>query len=475
MSNMKQNSSLDEALILGIKKKGIGPKGSKKVDPTIISNAISAMLKLESNLIRSVTFWVGCLLLEPFSNEEKNLLIPFIKDPRAYFRDELVSLSIPGIFQGPKEEFLTLIRKIIKKENLNAEALNRAMKYFWDTNQPNWMRAAFLQALRLKRESFAENYYCFKSMYHQCHSVQVDLPVLIDLCDAYDGSTRSYHLTPYIAATIAAFGYPCVIHGTKNLGPKYGVTSRGLMSLSQLSTNISLEEARNQLSAPEIGWVYVDQKEYFPEMYAFQSLRNDMLKRPFPATFEKYVQPIRNRSGNHLFGGYVHFAYRDMLVKLFTLTNQVRSFIHIRSIEGSIHTRLNKPSPYLGFHYPDKHILDTVSEDPKELFEDMELENLFQKRDANLLQGELDPRNFGLNREQQPLIRGITLEETHTASLKALAGEKGLILDLIIYHSAWIVSLVNPLLDRFKLIKDLQEIVFSGKARKHFYAHASKG
>ena len=102
------------------------------------------------------------------------------------------------------------------------------------------MKAAFLQAERVKRESFEENFVFLHSLWSRGQRLEVDLPALVDLCDSYDGTNRSYHLTPFVAALLGASGVPTVLHGIESLGPKYGITTAQILHLAGKSTTLSL-------------------------------------------------------------------------------------------------------------------------------------------------------------------------------------------------------------------------------------------
>ncbi|MGK0290194.1 MAG: hypothetical protein ACI86H_001649, partial [bacterium] len=218
----------EEALRQALKKKGVGSIGNKRVPIKLMEAALPTLTNPEVNLNTKAVFWTACLLLDSSSEDEKILLQQTLEN-KQLIPLELQSLLDPTLWNQKGQELLELVYKVIQKQNLTQEEVKSAADQFWKESTPNWLKGAFLQAMRLKRETLVENFTLFESMFQKVQRAKVDVPVLFDICDSYDGTNRSYHLAPYYAATLASLGYSAIIHGVESLAPKYGITNHQLM------------------------------------------------------------------------------------------------------------------------------------------------------------------------------------------------------------------------------------------------------
>ena len=110
------------------------------------------------------------------------------------------------------------------------------------------------------------------------HSVQVNN--LTHFGQPYNGSTRYFKPTLFVAAVRAGLGRPTVLHGVDAMPPKWGVTDEQILSALNARTNLSLTEASERLENPDVGFAYISQREYAPAAYAARDLRAHIGKRP---------------------------------------------------------------------------------------------------------------------------------------------------------------------------------------------------
>ncbi len=198
----------------------------------------------------------------------------------------------------------------------------------------------FLVALRMKRETDDENLGVLAALRETTHSAIADVDDLVDLGDPYDGFTRHLPASPFLPAVLAACGMPTVSHGCQSLGPKYGVTHHQILKAAGLRVDLTPQEAAARLADPNIGWAYVDQAQFQPELYALTELRRLIIKRPCISTWEKLCGPVRARGKSHLVVGYVHPGYERPI----TLAGRdvgYASTLVVRGIEGGVIPSLN--------------------------------------------------------------------------------------------------------------------------------------
>ena len=461
-------SPLREAL----KQKGIGPKGSKHLAPELLREVLPLLGNPQTNRATAAAFWTACLLLDN-SAEEQALLHPLLSQPQTTLLPELQALMNPRLMPGDAGDFLGIIHQVIHHQDLSYAKAHQAMNYFWHDQIPDWIKGAFLQAERVKRESLEENLAFLESMWDQARRVEVNLPCLMELADSHDGTDRSYHLGVFVAPVLAAMGIPTLLNGSERQGPKYGITNAQLLKQAGVSSEFSLESIQAKLMHPQVGWGYVDKKVFFPKLESLFQLREDILKRPFLATFEKGMNPVLNRSGNILITGYVHAGYKEDLVRLLSFHNRNHLVVNMRTIEGSTNCWLKKPTPYVGYVRQPKFQDSERTPSPPLAALNLPLTDLCQLQGQAVFEGELIPEQFGLHRQDQGLVKEITVEEMTREGISALQGKEGLTQDSLLFHAAAFAWLGQRISDPVTAVEQARQAIRSGKAWAHWQAYGN--
>ncbi len=198
----------------------------------------------------------------------------------------------------------------------------------------------FLVALRMKRETDEENLGVLAALRETTHAAIADVDDLVDLGDPYDGFARHLPASPFLPAVLAACGVPTVSHGCESLGPKYGVTHHQILQAAGLRVDLTSEEGAARIADPNIGWAYVDQAQFHPELYALTELRRLIIKRPCISTWEKLCGPVRARGRNHLIVGFVHPGYEHPITLAGRDTGYASTLV-VRGMEGGVIPSLN--------------------------------------------------------------------------------------------------------------------------------------
>jgi anthranilate phosphoribosyltransferase len=324
-----------------LKKKGIGASMGKHLIGDDFAILTEGFLNPNISLTTKATLLTALLCLE--ATEEEAAWISKMK--------ENSDKSIPSELQGlifPHEKNGSLfpyITQCIQGKDLSYTQCQEAIDLLFDTSVDDYLKAAFLEAERLKRETLDENKAFLDGFYDRSQRLQTDLPLIIDIANPYDGFNRNLFLGPFIAATLGALGYPTLLHGINEIAPKNGVNAHKLLDLHGINTTQSLDASYQDLKTK--GWAYVDQSITFPELYALKQMRIDMVKRPVIATVEKFLQPIRAKEGNVLVTGYTHPAYKDMTKNLIDAHAKTQSYLFFRGTEGSAQLGLDRRAPFV--------------------------------------------------------------------------------------------------------------------------------
>ncbi|MBX9850248.1 MAG: hypothetical protein K2X86_00645 [Cytophagaceae bacterium] len=414
-----------------LKKKGIGPQGSKSLKTEELEEIAGLFKNPEVSLTTKATMLTALLILPP-TDEEKSWLEKLKASPDKFLPQELT-----GYIKETSNPFLSLIKKIIGKNDLTKEECESGMSFLFSKDIPEYLKGSFLEAERLKRESFIENNSFLNYLYSQVPHREINMPVLIDIADSYDGSNRSKNFSLFTAALLGSIGFPTIVHGIDEVAPKEGYTSHKILKYAGIDPLISLDQAIKNLENSSVSWTYLDQKIFFPDLYEMKRMRKEMVKRPFLATFEKLLQPIRAKNGNHIVTGYTHPHYKEELVKQLKEQKQCAQAIILKGMEGSTHMSLSKSTTCV--LYNGQEISDSL----------------------------INPVSFGISEMEEKIDKSVSEKESYEEGIAALRGEKNYARQNIIYLALVILNKFN-LMDSEKALTTLSHSLDSGKALSHW-------
>ena len=224
--------------------------------------------------------------------------------------------------------------------------------------------AVFLIGLRVKRETDDENKGVLQGIRDNTKTVVADVDELVDIADPYNGYGRSLPSSPFLPVLLAEAGAPAVSHGIETVGPKFGVTHNQVLQAAGVSVELTGEEAGKQISNPEIGWAYVDQRSFCPSLFGLADFRKRIVKRAAISTAEVLTGPVRGRKKTHLLTGYVHNEYPPIYTML-ARHSGFDSALLLRGTEGGVTPSLRKRGEFVRYWEQGE---DTVVEaDPAEI------------------------------------------------------------------------------------------------------------
>jgi len=209
--------------------------------------------------------------------------------------------------------------------------------------------AVLLIALRMKRETDAENAGVLQAILDTMRPVTAAVDDVIDVADPYDGYTRGLPVSPFLPALFAACGLPAVSHGLEAVGPKYGVTHRKVLRAAGIDVDLDPTAAAARIADPAIGWAYVDQSRSAPRLHDLIPLRTRIVKRPVLTTVEVLTGPVRGTARTHLMTGYVHKAYPPVYARLARQAGFASAAI-IRGVEGGVIPSLKQAATVFCYH-----------------------------------------------------------------------------------------------------------------------------
>ena len=406
---MKPTSNPQEMLVTFLKKKGTGQTMGKHLseDECLMLDAL--FRSTETHMVTKATLLTAMLTLTP--NEYEAEWINRVREnPSAIIPDPLIALlpSIPS-----EDKFIQLIHNVINHIDLEEMACLEALEYIFNPKVPDYYKAAFLEAERLKRESDIENVTCLLDFVNRSSRHRLDLPLLIDLAYPYDGFNRTPNLSPFLAALLSSIGIRVILHGIKDIGPKYGITPLKIITAQNPNFNLTLPDIITRIQNDQCGWSYIDQSATFPSLYHLKDCRKYMVKRPIISTIEKLLCPIYSNYNHIIVTGFTHPPYRQKMIHLFKHHPLIKTGIIIRGMEGSPQLPLDRRSPFI-------------------------LVN-----DQNSTESFMCPTTFNIPRSSDSFPANLTAEETLKIGINALKGEKGWARDQLIYQALAITDALS--------------------------------
>jgi anthranilate phosphoribosyltransferase len=312
------------------------------------------------------------------------------------------------------------------------------------------LKGAVLIGQRMNRETDDEVRGYLDSAFSPDSVYSVNATNLTHFGQPYNGSTRYFKPTLFVAAIRAALGRPSVLHGVDTLPPKWGVTEEQMLTALNCRTNLSLQEVAQNLENPNIGFAYISQREYAPQAYSIRDIRAHIGKRPPWSATEKAQQIFSCTGTNHIVIGYYHAGYERPLLNLVWARN-FQSALAIKGEEGTSHfsLRLGKPS----------------DEERKAINYAQGFHRLNNQRQDFAC--DVDPAQYGLEHDPNPRPEAVDPQTFVQLGIAALSGEKGHFYDRLILNTALTDHLLGFTADPHQAITETQKAIDSGRAYAH--------
>lgn len=320
--------------------------------------------------------------------------------------------------------------------------------------------SAFLIGQRMNRETDRElKAYCLAFDDEHGAPPVAEVRSLTHYGEPYDGNTRYFRSTLFVAAVRSCYDESCLLHGVDWMPPKGGVTEEQMLKFMGANTSVTPNQAKQLLEEQELGFAYVSQREAHPSLYSLVGLREHIKKRPPLATAEKVQQIVRARGREAVVAGFYHEGYEEPLLMLMRRRG-VHSGLVVKGEEGalSMTTRMRSASASKGL--PVNYCSGFRSHTGASAFE----ADGVSRESFNI---EVNAKDYGFvptdtPRTDRSVSRNIEL------GLAALRGEKGPAYDRIVLNA----GLVDHFLgcdgaeDVSQALDRAREAIDSGKALK---------
>lgn len=303
------------------------------------------------------------------------------------------------------------------------------------------LKAAVLIGQRMNLESDDEFRAYLDAVLHPGDVLPVDVDTLTTIGEPYNGSTRTFKPTCFVAAVRAALGRPTLLHGVDTLPPKHGVTDERILAALGARTDGTAEDAARQVEA--VGWGYVSQRVFAPHAYAMRALRAHIGKRPTWAASEKAQQILRSSGRNELVVGFYHSGYEEKHIRSARERGFDAAFL-IKGEEGTSQLSLRSGAPSDGR----RKTLNYVE----------------GYRDDATIALDVDPADHGFDYAQSPRPDRVDADTFAALGRAALSGEAGHARDRILLNAGILDWLLGHADDPAAAIAEAAKAVDSGAA-----------
>ena len=316
------------------------------------------------------------------------------------------------------------------------------------------LKGAALIGQRMNRETYQEVRGYLDAFFGPEAVQPIDVPSLTHFGQPYDGATRYFRPTLFVAAVRAALGEASLLHSVDAMPPKNGVTEEAILKALGANTRLSLAQTASLIADESVGFGYVSQREYCPAAYGLRELRVHIKKRPPWAATEKAQQFFAAREANYMVLGYYHIGYEKPLLQL-AWERGADAAVAVKGEEGTSHyaLRLGKPSTHdrMAINYSQGfRRVDDVRED---------------------FAVDIDPASYGFNYARSPRPKVVNAQAFAEVGVAALSGEKGHIYDRILLNAAMVDYLLGICPEPEAALARAGSVMDDGSALKHLQTY----
>ena len=356
-----------------------------------------------------------------------------------------------------EEVVLKALEKILRGGHLTYDETLRMGKAILNGHVKEALKGAALIGQRMNLETYDEVRGYLDAVFSPEQVRPVSVDSLTHFGEPFDGSTRYFRPTLFIAAVRAALGEASVLHGVDEMPPKNGVTEEKVLRSLGARTDLSLEEAAALIEDPEVGFAYVSQREYSPGSYGIRELRVHIKKRPPWAATEKAQQLFSASRANYMVIGYYHLGYEEPLLRLIR-ERGFQAGLVVKGEEGTSHYTLRLGNPSTAVRQAVNY--------------SQGFRRVGEQQDNFAL--DLDPKAFGFNYEKNPRLKTVNPEAFAEVGMGALSGQKGQIYDRLVLNTAVTDYLLGLCPDPREAIERTREAIDSGRAVSHLKAYLAR-
>lgn len=385
MVNTLSLKNTESALRRGIKAVGIGKKGNRCLSRELVLEILSQLQSASFKKTERAAFFTG-LFIKGLTADEMILGEHF---PTGTLQNA-AKLSDVLCADAPPE-IITICTHLLEKKELTVKTTRQLGQFLLSDQSGDGARALAAIALRVRYETSEEYLTLLDVLNKSIHPDFLKKPParepIIQLAEPFDGVDHNYLITPCLADFLQKMSYRVLTLVGRNSGPKNG---NNLHDLAQKLKLTYLKKSDQLTAKRPTGGFYVDQKDLCPALDRWVDLRQDIVKRPFLATLEKFLNPCQ---ADIIITSAFHGAYGEKMAQIAEQAGFKGSIVVRNGVEGTIAFPLTRPTKLLcsarqkdGIYLRQEIIFDAAQFFGNDLPFEEKLENPSLEINANLIE-----------------------------------------------------------------------------------------
>ncbi len=275
------------SIVNGIKTVGVGRRGSQQLSEELTEEIIKD-IQAKNYTEAALGAFLGALLIKGPTITEKKIETVFFpeafSDP-AKLIETLAPQSSPIIQK--------LCTTLSQNNILNYEESKTLGSFLLSKDPCEFLKGFAASILRVRYETAEEYQGLLDSAQNTLsegfkHPAPKGKPIL-QFAEPFDGFDHSYAITPLVTHFFSTQGYRVVTLVGRNSGPKYGNNLLDIGKKIKATFLTSSQDLKNP--QPDFGW-YLNQKDISENLDHWVDIRQKILKRPFLATLERFINPV---------------------------------------------------------------------------------------------------------------------------------------------------------------------------------------
>ena len=353
------------------------------------------------------------------------------------------------------------LEKILRAKHLSYPETREMCEAILSDDVNPALKGAALIGQRMNRETYEEVRGYLDAFFGPETVQPIDVAALTHFGQPYDGATRYFRPTLFVAAVRAALGEASLLHSVDAMPPKNGVTEETILKTLGANTQLSLTQTASLITDESVGFGYISQREYCRAAYDLRELRVHIKKRPPWAATEKAQQFFSAREANYMVLGYYHIGYEKPLLQL-AWERGFDAAVAVKGEEGTSHyaLRLGKPSTPAPARNENARMAVNYSQG-------------FRRVDKSREDFAIDinPADYGFDYARSPRPKAVSAEAFAELGVAALSGEKGPIYDRILLNTAMVDYLLGICPEPAEALARTRSVMDSGRALAHLRAY----
>ncbi len=322
--------------------------------------------------------------------------------------------------------FNQYLKSVVGGEYLNIEEAYSSAKMLLHDNIPVVQAAAFLSALRTRKEGSLELGGFVQAIYEEAVKIDVDME-LLDTCGTGGDGLGTFNISTLAALVAAAAGIPVAKHGNKAMTSKVGSAD----ILEALGVNIMLSPDQARMLLEKVGMTFLFAPHYHPILKEVGPLRREM----GVATIFNFLGPLLNPC--------------DLSYQVMGIADD--------SMQESIAITMSELRRKRALVIHAENGMDEVSPSGKTRFYDIEA--------GEMKRYDIDPVDLGLEPIPLESILGGDINLNTRIAREVLDGTTGPFRDTVVLNAAAAIMTAGKAPDMKEGMQLAEEMIDSGKAK----------